>query len=196
MAAWVGFASAGQCAAQALDRNDPAAVLRAVRAALGPDAQLVAGSAGCITTPFHFPELVIVRIATPASGCQLVGVLRQGSLERGEEQGGLLERIGQEALIARGWIAANGEARRTMAEQWVIEVLFSEDAVLDPLALPADLRRDAATPPQSRILPDGEIEVRLWTTLTTIAGTQLAPATVTFTAGAQISQPIRAQPVR
>ena len=143
MAAWVGVASPGQCAAQALDRDDPAAVLRAVRAALGPDAQLVAGSAGCITTPFHFPELVIVRIATPASGCQLVGVLRQGSLERGEEQGGLLERIGQEALIARGWIAANGEARRTMAEQWVIEVLLTEDAVLDPLALPTDLRRDS-----------------------------------------------------
>src|SRR5262245_26614298 len=124
-----GSLSAGLCAAQTLNRNDPAAVLRAVRAALGPDAQLVERSAGCITTPPHFPDLVIVRVAIPDAGCQLLGVLNHGSLERGEEHGGLLERIGQEALIARGWRAANGEARRVMAEEWVTEVLFTDDAV-------------------------------------------------------------------
>jgi hypothetical protein len=162
--------------AQNFDRNDHAAVLGALEAATGntfrPDSL-------CIALPEHFPALVIVEALLPDAGCRFQGVLVRGRWERASA--GLLDRLTQEMLAARGWALADADTRRTLAMQWMVEVLYPGRAVSDPAMLDPRLRSAGITAPASEVLPDGGIVVRLWIINTTIAGPQ--PTRVTFVIG-------------
>jgi hypothetical protein len=162
--------------AQTFDRNDPAAVTRALRDATGsnfnPDNL-------CIAAPEHFPDLVVVQAAVPDAGCMLQGVFVRGRWQRASAD--LLERLAQEMLAASGWARADSETRRTLALQWVTEVQAASRAVLDPARLGPPLRSESITAPTAEARPDGGVIVRLWVINTTIAGPR--PARVTFMIG-------------
>ncbi len=162
--------------AQSFDRNDRAAVVRALQAATGSN---VPPEALCIAAPEHFPDLVVVHAIVPDAGCRLQGVFVRGRWQRASA--GLLDRLAQEMLAARGWARADADTRRTLAMQWVVEVAFAGRAVLDPAALDPRLRSAGISAPASEALPEGGVVVRLWTIESTIAGQR--PTRVTFVIG-------------
>lgn len=170
---WNGGWSAG---AQGFARTDQAAVLRALQAATG---RTFSADALCIATPEHFPDLVVIASLVPDAGCRLEGVFVAGRWRRVDA--GLLERLGQEALAARGWARADADTRRTLALQFVAEVVGPGRTVLDPATLDARFLGQGIAAPSAEARPDGGVIVRVWMLNTTIAGVQ--PARVTWLFG-------------
>lgn len=162
--------------AQTFDRQDRAAVARALQQATGNTTN---AENLCIAAPEHFPDLVVVHALVPDAGCRLEGVFVRGRWQRASAL--LLENLTQEMLAQRGWARADAETRRTLALQWAIEVLHPGRAVIDPATLDLGLRDQGIAAPAAEPRPDGGVIVRLWVINTTIAGPR--PARVTFLFG-------------
>jgi hypothetical protein len=160
--------------AQTFDRNDPAAVVRALQAATGRNFN---AANLCIVTPEHFPDLVLVQSQVPDAGCLLEGVFVRGRWERASA--GMLERVAHDAFAARGWATADGDARRGLVMQWVAEAMSG--AVMDPAGLAPQFQNQGITAPVSEARPDGGVIVRVWVIRTTVGGPR--PSRVTFMVG-------------
>jgi hypothetical protein len=158
--------------AQTFDRNDRAAVLHALEEVTGHsfDPQSL-----CIVVPEHFPDLVIVESVVPDAGCLVQGVFVRGRWQHGN----VLEQVAQEAFVARGWASADADTRRTLAMQWVTEVMSG--VVRDPAQLDMRYQSQGITAPTSATRPDGGVIVRAWVIRPTVGGPQ--PAHVTFLIG-------------
>jgi hypothetical protein len=162
--------------AQTFDRRDRAAVVRALQAATGRN--FIADNL-CIATPEHFPDLVIIESMVPDAGCLLEGWFVRGRWQRRET--GLLERLAQEQLAARGWAGADADTRRTLALQWVAEVTGAGRVVTNLATLDPRFLGQGITEPATETRPDGGVIVRIWVIRMTVAGTN--PARVTFMFG-------------
>jgi hypothetical protein len=160
--------------AQSFDRNDRAAVLRALNAVTG---QSFDPQGLCIVVPEHFPDLVVIESVVPDAGCLMQGVFVRGRWQHGNA--GLLEGVAHDAFAARGWASASAEARRTMAMQWVSEVVGG--VVVDPARLDLRYQGQGITAPTSEARPDGGVIVRAWVIRPTVGGPQ--PSHVTFLVG-------------
>lgn len=158
------------------DRNDPSSVLRAIRDALGRE---VNPADICLAVPPHFPDLVVVRFIVPDAGCLVQGLFVRGRWQRGDRAA--LDRLGRDMLAARGWAAASPETRRTMAREWVVEVLYPDRVVTDAARLPPVLQSANLPPPEARSRDDGGVEVRISVINLTVAGPM--PARITTIIG-------------
>lgn len=167
----------GRSTSQNFDRNDPAAVLAAIRTALRGE---IHPESICLAIPPHFPDLVIVRVVVPDAGCLPQGLFLRGQWQRIET--GTLDRIGREQLAARGWASADAAARRDLALQWVVEALYPDRAVTETTRLPPALQAAGLPLPEARSRPDGGVEVRISVVNMTVAGP--IPARVTVIIGA------------
>lgn len=163
-------------AAPGFDRNDPAAILRALREAFGRE---VNPADICLAVPQHFPDLVVVRVIVPDAGCLVQGLFVRGRWQRGDRA--TLDRLGQEMLAARGWAAADPPTRQRLAREWVVEVLYPDRVVTDTSRLPPALQHANLPPPEARSRDDGGVEVRIAVVNLTVAGP--IPARVTTIIG-------------
>jgi len=171
---WNGGAPFGRGAA--LDRHDRPAIVRALEQATG---NAVDADRLCIAAPEHFPDLVVVQASIPDGGCRFQGVFVRGRWHRATP--GLLDELAPEMLASRGWARADAESRRSLAIQWVVEVVHAGRAVTDPAALDPRLRSGTMAAPASEALPEGGVIVRLW--VIENAGGSPRPARVTFVIG-------------